>query len=48
MPLPVPIPPSPDASSAILQSFADRDIEWHPSHVVRELDPARKWFGTDW
>ena len=42
MPLPVPIPPSPDASKAILEAFAERGIEWHPSHVVRGLDPARK------
>ncbi len=42
MPLPVPIPPSPDASKAILEGFAERGIEWHPNHVVRELDPARK------
>jgi sulfide:quinone oxidoreductase len=42
MPLPVPIPPSPDASKVILDAFADRGIEWHPSHLVRELDPGRK------
>ena len=42
MPLPVPIPPSPDASKVILEAFADRGIEWYPSHLVRELDPARK------
>ena len=40
MPLPVPIPPSPDASKAILEAFADRGIEWHPNHLVRELDPV--------
>ena len=42
MPLPVPIPPSPDASKAILEAFAERGIEWHPNHLVRELDPSRK------
>ena len=42
MPLPVPIPPSPDASKVILAAFAERGIEWHPNHLVRELDPARK------
>src|SRR6476660_831714 len=31
MPLPVPIPPSPVASEAILAAFAARDIEWHPN-----------------
>jgi sulfide:quinone oxidoreductase len=40
MPLPVPIPPSPAASSALLEAFAQRDIGWHPNQVVRELDPG--------
>jgi sulfide:quinone oxidoreductase len=42
MPLPVPIPPSPVASEAILAAFAARDIEWHPNVIVRALDPERK------
>ena len=42
MPLPVPIPPSPPASEALLAAFAERGIEWHPNTVVRGLDPARK------
>jgi sulfide:quinone oxidoreductase len=42
MPLPVPIPPSPVASEAILAAFAARDIEWHPNVLVRALDPERK------
>ena len=42
MPLPVPIPPSPDASKVILAAFAERGIEWHPNHLVRELDPVGK------
>jgi len=42
MPLPVPVPPSPDASRTILAAFAERGIEWHPSHLVREIDPERK------
>jgi sulfide:quinone oxidoreductase len=37
-----PIPPSPDASAAILEAFAERGIEWHPQREVCELDPARK------
>ncbi|MDQ1454916.1 MAG: sulfide:quinone oxidoreductase, partial [Actinomycetota bacterium] len=41
MPLPVPIPPSPAASEALLVAFAERDIQWHPGRLVRELDPAR-------
>jgi sulfide:quinone oxidoreductase len=42
MPLPVPIPPSPVASEALLVAFAERGIAWHPGKLVRELDPARK------
>jgi sulfide:quinone oxidoreductase len=41
MPLPVPIPPSPDASKALLAAFAERNIDWYPNMLVRELDPAR-------
>jgi sulfide:quinone oxidoreductase len=40
MPLPVPIPPSPAASQALLEAFAQRDINWHPGQVIRELDPS--------
>jgi sulfide:quinone oxidoreductase len=36
-----PIPPSPDASEALLVAFAERGIEWHPQREVCELDPAR-------
>ena len=39
MPLGVPIPPSPDASKALLEAFAERGIGWHPEQLVRELDP---------
>jgi len=42
MPLGVPIPPSPQASQAILAAFAERDISWHPGQVVRALDASRK------
>jgi sulfide:quinone oxidoreductase len=42
MPLPVPIPPSPDASSALLGAFEERGIGWHPSTIVRGLDPDRR------
>jgi sulfide:quinone oxidoreductase len=42
MPLPSPIPPSPDASAAILEAFAERGIDWYPGRIVRALDPARK------
>jgi sulfide:quinone oxidoreductase len=41
MPLPAPIPPSPDASAALLAAFAERGIGWYPDLQVRALDPAR-------
>jgi sulfide:quinone oxidoreductase len=37
-----PIPPSPEASAALLEAFAARGIEWHPSREVHALDAARK------
>jgi sulfide:quinone oxidoreductase len=42
MPLPAPIPPSPDASAALLAAFAERGISWHPNRIVRSLDPGRR------
>jgi sulfide:quinone oxidoreductase len=42
MPLGVPIPPSPEASQALLAAFAERGIDWRPDRLVRELNPARK------
>jgi sulfide:quinone oxidoreductase len=42
MPLPVPIPPSPDASKALLGAFEERGIDWYPETLVRGLDPARR------
>jgi sulfide:quinone oxidoreductase len=38
MPFGVPIPPSPDASAALLTTFADRGITWAPGHVVTSVD----------
>ena len=42
MPMGLPIPPSPQASEAILAAFAERGIGWHPDQQVRGLDPDRK------
>src|SRR4051794_5309637 len=42
MPFPVPIPPSPDASRALLAAFADHGITWVGERGVHELDPARR------
>lgn len=39
---PRPIPPSPDASEALVAAFAQRGIAWHPRREVCELDPSRK------
>ena len=49
MPLGAPIPPSPDASKAVLAAFEERGIEWHPGHLVRELTPGTARFddGTE-
>jgi sulfide:quinone oxidoreductase len=41
MPLPAPVPPSPEASQQLLAAFAERDIEWHPGQLIRALDPDR-------
>ncbi|HEY6316926.1 MAG TPA: FAD/NAD(P)-binding oxidoreductase [Acidimicrobiia bacterium] len=42
MPMGVPIPPSPDASKALLAAFAERDIAWFPDSTVQRLDGARR------
>jgi sulfide:quinone oxidoreductase len=42
MPFGTPIPPSPDASQAILAAFAERGIRFIKDNLVRALDPARK------
>jgi sulfide:quinone oxidoreductase len=42
MPFGVPIPPAPDASSAVLTAFAERGIEFVPDRLVRALVPHRK------
>jgi sulfide:quinone oxidoreductase len=41
-PLGSPIPPSPAASKALLTTFAERGIEFHPNRIVRSLDPDRR------
>ena len=38
MPFPRPIPPSPDASAALLEVFAERGVAWHPETNVSSLD----------
>lgn len=42
MPLPSPIPPSPEASQAVLDAFGERGITWCPNREIRRLDPERR------
>lgn len=42
VPLPSPVPPSPDASAAILAAFAERGIDFHPKTLITALDPTRR------
>jgi sulfide:quinone oxidoreductase len=41
MPFGTPIPPSPDTSKALLESFAERNITFIAKHVVKSIDPGR-------
>ena len=41
-PLPTPVPPSPDTSSAILSAFAERGIEFVGNSTIEGLDPGRR------
>jgi sulfide:quinone oxidoreductase len=42
MPLGTPIPPSPEASAAVLAAFEQHGIRWHPERLVHALDPGRR------
>jgi sulfide:quinone oxidoreductase len=42
MPLGKPIPPSPAASAALLQRFAELGIDWYPDRLIRSLDPRTR------
>jgi sulfide:quinone oxidoreductase len=42
MPFGIPIPPSPEASQALLAAFSERGITFVPDRLVRALDPARR------
>jgi sulfide:quinone oxidoreductase len=42
LPLPSPVPPSPETSAALVDAFAERDIEFVPKTRVATLDPARQ------
>jgi sulfide:quinone oxidoreductase len=42
LPLPSPVPPSPETSRALVAAFAERDIKFHPSKRVVAIDATRK------
>ena len=42
MPFGVPVPPSPDASRALLAAFAERNIKFVPDRLVTALDAKRR------
>jgi sulfide:quinone oxidoreductase len=42
MPFGRPIPPSPDASAALLEAFGERDIEFKAQTAIARLDPERR------
>jgi sulfide:quinone oxidoreductase len=42
LPLPSPVPPSPETSRALLAAFAERNIEFVPGRRVASVDGARK------
>jgi sulfide:quinone oxidoreductase len=42
MPLPSPVPPSPDTSEALLDAFAERGIDFIPGARIQSLDPDRQ------
>ncbi len=41
MPMPAPIPPSPETSRALVAAFAERGIKFFPGRRVRSLNPKR-------
>jgi sulfide:quinone oxidoreductase len=42
IPFGIPIPPSPETSTALLQTFEERQIRFVPQHRVASLDPGSK------
>jgi sulfide:quinone oxidoreductase len=41
MPLPSPVPPSPETSAALLAAFSEREIAFRPGVRIASLDPAQ-------
>ena len=42
LPLPSPVPPSPDTSKALIAAFAERNIAFMPNRRIAEIDPAHR------
>ena len=42
VPMPKPVPPSPPASAAILERFAQLGIGFYPERIIQGLDPERR------
>ena len=47
LPLPSPVPPSPETSQALIGAFAERNIKFHPSKLVVAIDPPRRIASLD-
>jgi sulfide:quinone oxidoreductase len=47
LPLPSPVPPSPETSQALIAAFTERNIKFHPSKRVVAIDPSRKTASLD-
>jgi len=47
IPFGTPVPPSPDTSAALIEAFAERDIEFVPDHRIAAVDAARNVAALD-
>jgi sulfide:quinone oxidoreductase len=47
LPLPSPVPPSPETSKALVAAFAERDIKFIPNRRVTTVDPGRRVASLD-
>ena len=47
LPLPSPVPPSPETSKALIAAFAERDIRFMPNHRIASVDTARRVASLD-
>jgi sulfide:quinone oxidoreductase len=47
LPLPAPVPPSPETSKALIAAFAERNIKFYPSKRVVAVDGARRIASLD-